>query len=86
MDLCSIFSNVDSHQSVVVKRELRNSIYRVSFVLAPSYSYEIWVVTERTRLRVHVAKMNFLNTVAALFNGERLKSLEKKKLVLAMAR
>ncbi|KAK0151875.1 putative uncharacterized transposon-derived protein F52C9.6 [Merluccius polli] len=48
------------HGSVVVKRELSRkaklSIYQSIYVPALTYGHELWVMTERTRLRVQAAK------------------------------
>ncbi|KAK0154371.1 putative uncharacterized transposon-derived protein F52C9.6 [Merluccius polli] len=66
------------HGSVVVKRELSRkaklSIYQSIFVPALTYGHELWVVTERTRLRVQVAEMSFLRRVAGLSLRDRVRS------------
>ena len=40
-----------------------------------SYGHELWVVTERTRLRVQAAEMSFLHRVAGLSLRDRVRSL-----------
>ncbi|KAK0145481.1 putative uncharacterized transposon-derived protein F52C9.6 [Merluccius polli] len=65
------------HRSVV-KRELSRkaklSIYQSIFIPALTYGHELWVVTERTRLRVQAAKMIFLRRVAGLSLRDRVRS------------
>ncbi|KAK0130608.1 putative uncharacterized transposon-derived protein F52C9.6 [Merluccius polli] len=66
------------HGSVVVKRELSQkanlSIYQLIYVPALTYGHELWVVTERTRLRVQAAKISFLRRVAGLSLRDRVRS------------
>ncbi|CAI5677887.1 unnamed protein product [Oreochromis niloticus] len=66
------------HRSVVVKRELsvkaKLSIYRSIYVPTLTYGHELWVVTERTRLRIQAAEMSFLRRVAGLSLRDRLRS------------
>ncbi|KAK0139279.1 LINE-1 reverse transcriptase [Merluccius polli] len=66
------------HGSVVVKRELSRkaklSIYQSIYVPALTYGHELWVVTERTRLRVQAAEMSFLRRVAGLSLRDRVRS------------
>ncbi|TWW73543.1 hypothetical protein D4764_15G0009370 [Takifugu flavidus] len=66
------------HQSVVVKRELSQkaklSIYHSIFVPTLTYGHELWVMTERTRSRVHAAEMSFLQRVAGLSLRDRVRS------------
>ena len=63
------------HGSIVVKRELRRkaklSFYHSIFVPALTDGHELWVVTERTRLRVQAADMSFLPRVAGLSLRDR---------------
>ncbi|KAK0144555.1 hypothetical protein N1851_017062 [Merluccius polli] len=47
----------------VVKREI--------YVPTPTYGLELWVVTERTRLRIQAAEMSFLRRVAGLSLKDR---------------
>ena len=58
------------HWSIVVKRELswkaKFSIYRSIFVPTLTYGHMLWVVTERTGLRVQAAEMSCLLRVAGL--------------------
>uniref|UniRef100_A0A8C6Q6L6 Reverse transcriptase domain-containing protein n=1 Tax=Nothobranchius furzeri TaxID=105023 RepID=A0A8C6Q6L6_NOTFU len=66
------------YRSVVVKRELSQkaklSIYRSIYVPTLTYDHELWVVTERTRLRIQVAEMSFLRRVAGLSLRDRVRS------------
>ena len=66
------------HRSVVVKRELSQkaklSIYQLIFVPTLTYGHELWVVTERTKLRVQAAEMSFLRRVAELSLRDRVRS------------
>uniref|UniRef100_A0A8C6M0A0 Reverse transcriptase domain-containing protein n=1 Tax=Nothobranchius furzeri TaxID=105023 RepID=A0A8C6M0A0_NOTFU len=66
------------YRSVVVKRELSQkamlSIYRSIYVPTLTYGHELWVVTERTRLRIQAAKMSFLRRVAGLSLRHRVRS------------
>jgi len=61
--------------SVVVKRELSRkvklSIYRSISVPTLTYGHKLWVVTERTRLWIQLAKMSFLHRVAGLSLRDR---------------
>ena len=52
------------------------SIYQSIFVPALTYGHELWVVTERTRLRVQAAEMSFFRRVAGLSLRDRARSLE----------
>ena len=58
------------HRPVVVKKELSQkvkfSIYRSIYVSTLTYGHELWVVTERTTLRIQVAEMGFLCRVSEL--------------------
>ena len=53
----------------MVKRELSQkaflSIYRSIYVPSLTYSHELWVMTERMRLQVPVAKMSYNENIAA---------------------
>uniref|UniRef100_A0A8C6Q2D3 Reverse transcriptase domain-containing protein n=1 Tax=Nothobranchius furzeri TaxID=105023 RepID=A0A8C6Q2D3_NOTFU len=66
------------NRSVVVKRELsqkaRLSIYRSIYVPILTYGHELWVMTERTRLRIQAAEMSFLRRVAGLSLKDRVRS------------
>ncbi|KAK0150407.1 Craniofacial development protein 2 [Merluccius polli] len=66
------------HGSVMVKRELSRkaklSIYQSIYVPALTYGHELWVITERTRLRVQAAEMSFLRRVAELSLRDRVRS------------
>uniref|UniRef100_A0A8C6NQZ4 Reverse transcriptase domain-containing protein n=1 Tax=Nothobranchius furzeri TaxID=105023 RepID=A0A8C6NQZ4_NOTFU len=66
------------YRSVVVKRELSQkanlSIYRLIYVPTLTYGHELWVVTERTRLRIQAAEMSFLQRVAGLSLRDRVRS------------
>ena len=63
------------YRSIVVKRELSRkvklSIYRSISVPTLTFGHELWVVTERTRLRIQVAEMSFLRRVAGLSLKDR---------------
>ncbi|KAI3373393.1 hypothetical protein L3Q82_021941 [Scortum barcoo] len=52
------------YRTVVVKKELSRkaklSIYRSIYVPTLTYGHELWVMTERTRLRIQAAEMSFL--------------------------
>ncbi|MDF4350667.1 hypothetical protein P3435_23365 [Vibrio parahaemolyticus] len=67
-------------RSVVVKRELSQkaklSIYLSIYVPTLTYGHELWVVTERTRLRVQAAEVSFLRRVAGLSLRDRVRSLD----------
>ncbi|XDV14816.1 hypothetical protein PO909_014999 [Leuciscus waleckii] len=56
------------YRSVVVKKELsckaKLSIYQSIYVPTLTYSHELWVMTERTRSWIQVAKMSFLRRMA----------------------
>ena len=58
------------HRSIVVKKELSQkvklSIYWSIYVPTLTYGHELWVVTERTRLRIQAAEMGFLRRVSGL--------------------
>ena len=58
------------HRPVVVKKELSQkaklSIYWSIYVPTLTYGHELWVVTERKRSRIQVAKMGFLRRVSGL--------------------
>ncbi|KAL4005315.1 hypothetical protein ACER0C_005028 [Sarotherodon galilaeus] len=66
------------HRSIVVKRELsvkaKLSIYRSIYVPTLTYGHELWVVTERMRLRIQAAEMSFLRKVAGLSLRDRVRS------------
>ncbi|XP_057696067.1 uncharacterized protein LOC130918404 [Corythoichthys intestinalis] len=66
------------NQSLVVKRELSRkaklSIYRSIYIPTLTYGHEIWVMTERTRLRIQAAEMSFLRRVAGLSLRDRVRS------------
>ncbi len=51
-------------QTIMVKKELSQkaklSIYQSIYVPALTYGHELWVVTERMRLRIQAAEMSFL--------------------------
>lgn len=46
------------------------------FVPTLTHGHELWVVIERMRLRIQVAKMSFLHRVAALSLRDRVRSLK----------
>ncbi|TWW55039.1 hypothetical protein D4764_09G0000880 [Takifugu flavidus] len=56
----------------------RSTAYRCRrrsiFVPSLTYGHELWVMTERTRSRVQVAKMSFLRRVAGLSLRDRVRS------------
>jgi len=62
----------------VVKKELSRkaklSIYRSVYVPTLTYGHELWVVTERMRLRIQATKMSFLRRVAGLSLRDRVRS------------
>ncbi|KAK0140998.1 Receptor expression-enhancing protein 6 [Merluccius polli] len=66
------------YQTVVVKRELSRkaklSIDQSIYVPTLTYGHELWVVTERTRLRIQAAEMGFLHRVAGLSLRDRVRS------------
>jgi len=66
------------YRSIVVKRELswkaKLSIYRSTYV--PTLAYELWVVTERMRLRT---EMIFLRRVAEHSLRDRVRSLDIRR-------
>ncbi|XP_051931184.1 uncharacterized protein LOC127607121 [Hippocampus zosterae] len=66
------------YRSVVEKKELsqraKRSIYRSIYVPAIIYGHELWVVTERTRSRIQVAKMSFLRRVSGLSLRDKVRS------------
>ena len=49
-------------------------IYRSIFVPTLTYGHEGWVMTERTRSRIHAAGMGFLRRVAGVSLRDRVKS------------
>ena len=63
---------------VVVKKELSQkaklSIYRLIYVPTLTYGHELWVVTERTRLRIQAAEMGFLRRVSGLSLRDEVRS------------
>ena len=64
-------------RSVVVERELSQkaklSIYRSIFPTL-TYGHELWVETERMRLRIQAAEMSFLRRVSGLSLRDRVRS------------
>jgi len=68
------------YRTVLVKRELSRkaklSIYWSVYVPTLTSGHELWVVTERTRLRIQAAKMSFLRRVAGLSLRDRVRSLD----------
>lgn len=48
------------------------SIYQLVYV--PTYGHELWVETERIRLRIQAAKMSFLQRVSGLSLGNKVRS------------
>ena len=66
------------YQSIVVKKELSRKakllFYRSIYIPTLTYGYELWVVTERTRLRIQAAKMSFLQMVAGLSLRDKVRS------------
>ena len=64
--------------SFVVKRELSQkaklSVYRSIFVPALTCGHELWVVTEKMRLRIQATEMSFLRRVAGLSLRDRVRS------------
>ncbi|XP_030580212.1 5-hydroxytryptamine receptor 3A-like [Archocentrus centrarchus] len=66
------------HPSVVVKRELsvkeKLSIYWSIYIPILTYGHELWVVTERSGLRMQETEMSFLHRVACLYLRDRLRS------------
>uniref|UniRef100_A0A669C5T3 Reverse transcriptase domain-containing protein n=1 Tax=Oreochromis niloticus TaxID=8128 RepID=A0A669C5T3_ORENI len=66
------------YRSIVVKRKLsvkaKLSIYWSIYVPTLTYGHELWVVTERTRLRIQATEMGFLRRVAGLSLGDRVRS------------
>ena len=71
------------YRSVVVKKELSRkaklSIYRSIYVPTLTYGHELWVVTERTRLRIQAAKMSFLRRVAGLSLRDKVRSSDIRR-------
>ena len=66
------------HQPVLVKKELSQkvklSIYRSIYIPTLTYGHELWVVTERTRLRIQEAEMGFICRVSGLSLRDRVRS------------
>ena len=66
-------------RTAVMKRELSQevklSIYRSIFIPTLTYGYEGWVMTERMRSQIQVAKMGFLRRVAGVSLRDRVRSL-----------
>ena len=66
------------HRMVVTKRQLswkaKLSIYWSVFVPTLTYGHVQWVMTERMRLCVQVAKMGFLHRVAGVSLRDRVRS------------
>jgi len=66
------------HRPVVVKKKLSQkaklSIYLSIYVHILTYGHELWVVTERTRLRIQAAEMGFLRRVSGLSLRDRVRS------------
>ena len=65
------------YHTVVTKRELSQKaklfVYRAIFVLTLNYGHELWVMTERTRLRIQADKMSFLGPVAIISLRDRVR-------------
>ena len=73
------------YHTVVTKRELSQKaklfVYRAIFVLTLNYGHEVWVMTERTRLRIQADKMSFLGPVAIISLTDRVRcSLIRERL------
>ncbi|KAK3520692.1 hypothetical protein QTP70_030558, partial [Hemibagrus guttatus] len=66
------------YRSVVVKKELSRkaklSIYQSIYVPTLTYGHELWVMTERVRSRIQVAKMSFLRRVAGRSLRDKVRS------------
>ena len=62
----------------MVKKELSRkaklSISQSIYVPTLTYGHELWVVTERTRLRIQADKMSFLRRVSGLSLRDRVRS------------
>ncbi|KAK0140999.1 hypothetical protein N1851_021987 [Merluccius polli] len=71
------------YRTVVVKRELSRkaklSIDQSIYVPTLTYGHELWVVTERTRLRIQAAEMSFLRRVAGLSLRDRVRSSDIRR-------
>lgn len=67
------------YRAVFVKRELslraKLLIFQSISVPVLTYGHELWVVTERTRMREKVAGMSFLCRVAGLSHRNHIKSV-----------
>ena len=68
------------NRTVVTKRELSQkaklSVYRAIFVPTLTYGHEVWVMTERIRSRIQVAKMSFLRRVAGISLRDRVRKVQ----------
>ena len=68
----------DLRRSVAAKRELSRkaklSVYRLISVPTLTYGHELWVVAERTKLRVQAAEICFLRREAGLSLRDRVRS------------
>ena len=64
--------------TVVVKKELSQkaklSIYQSVYVPTLTYGHELWVVTERKRLQIQVAKISFLRRASWLRFRDRVRN------------
>ena len=63
------------HRPVVMKKEVSQkaklSIYWSIYVPTLTYGHEVWVVTERSRLRIQAAEKGFLRRVSGLSLRDR---------------
>ncbi|KAK3513103.1 hypothetical protein QTP70_001397 [Hemibagrus guttatus] len=66
------------YRSVVVKKELSRKakllIYQSIYTPTLTYGHEVWVMTERVRSQIQVAKMSFLRRVAGCSLRDRVRS------------
>jgi len=71
------------YRSVLVKRELSRkakfSIYWSVYVPTLTYDHELWIVTERTRLRKQAAKISFFRRLARLSLRDRVQSSDIRR-------
>lgn len=70
MDLTASVVMWTLHRTVVVKRKLsakaKLTIYWSVYAPTLTEGHELWVMTERTRLRIQVGEMSFLRRVTGL--------------------
>lgn len=62
-------------RTVVVKRELRESIYTPTLI----YGRELWVVTERAKLQIQEAEISFLRSIDGLSSKDRVRSSDIRR-------